>query len=253
MSALVGDQTLIVGALVFARIGPALAVVPALGGRLVPGPAKVAASLAIAALIAPLIAAGTGAAATAAGPVGIFAIALREALIGFALGLIASVGLLAAEAAGRLADTALWPSSREDGPLARLYLLLAAALFFAVSGHRTVLRALAGSYEALPLGAGLASTAGFVDATVRATGGLIAAAIGLAAPVIVALLLADLATGAIGRFVPRANAALLALPARALLAIVAALGTALVLGPGLGRAAASGAQAIAAALRALAR
>lgn len=84
---------------------------------------------------------------------GLAALLGREALCGIALGLCAAVPLVGALGAGALLDAARGGPAE---PLAgRLLLGLAVALFVTLSGPESLLRALALSYEAVPLPHGL--------------------------------------------------------------------------------------------------
>jgi flagellar biosynthetic protein FliR len=84
-------------------------------------------------------------------------------------------------------------------------LLLATVVFFEIGGVGHVATALARSYEAFPLGApplGDPVRSAALLALVAAAK-LIEAAVGLAAPAMVALMLTDIVLGVIGRAVPR--------------------------------------------------
>jgi flagellar biosynthetic protein FliR len=141
-----------------------------------------------------LVAAGLAALAwpaLAAAPAPSLPMFARELMVGLTLGLVAAVPFRAAEAAGALVGGAL---GNARAALAGAYQLLALALFGALSGPRLLALAWAQSYAAVPVGAPFTSTgiAVAIDAGAR----LVAAALALAAPVLGALLLADL-TGAL--------------------------------------------------------
>jgi len=92
-------------------------------------------------------------------------------------------------------------------------------IFLALGGHRMFLSVLARSYEVLPLAA-LPSQAGLgamALGMVAMTAKMLALAVGLAAPVILATLLADVALGLVNRVAPQLNAWVLAMPVKALL------------------------------------
>jgi hypothetical protein len=73
-------------------------------------------------------------------------------------------------------------------------------VFFAVGGHLAVIGALGLSYRALPAGGGAAIAPGDALAVVVAAGAqMIAAGLALAAPLVVAALLATLLTGVVER------------------------------------------------------
>jgi type III secretion protein T len=112
-----------------------------------------------------------------------------ELLIGGVLGLLTAIPFRAAQAAGALVDVARG-GGRTRGPLADALLLLALALFSALDGPRLVVAAALESYVALPPGALVAAPA---FAAVAAAGArIIALAATLAAPILAALVLAEL-------------------------------------------------------------
>ena len=113
-----------------------------------------------------------------------------------------------------------------SSPLGDLLLLLAVVIFLEMGGAGILATALARSYEAVPFAApspGPASLQSAAFLVVVASAKLIEAAIGLAAPALVALLLADLALGALGRAVPQIPLYFTGMPAKALLGVGAVL------------------------------
>lgn len=218
-----------------ARAVPIVWLVPAFGGRDLPIAVRLGMGLVLASLGLPHLLPGAAAGALAAsGPLAWLLVAAREALIGAAVGLVVSFIFRAAEAAGGLADVLrgaslgeiLSPASgTRTSPIGALYLLAATVIFLELGGLGRLAGALARSYEALPIGGG--ASAGVSVATVRSAAGLvlsasaklIESAIGLAAPVIVALLLADVALGFVGRITPAAPIYFVAMPLKALLGV----------------------------------
>ena len=136
----------------------------------------------------------------------------------------------AAEIAGRLADTlrganmaeVLVPTSEErSSPLGALYLLLATVVFLQIGGVPRLIEALMHSYEALPIGGGLGAGPARRAALLvgAASAKLIASGLALAAPVVVAVWLTDLALGLIARAAPQVPVYFVGLPLKGLLAI----------------------------------
>lgn len=230
-------RLLLAGGLGAARSLPITWLVPAWGGPRAAIPLRVGLGLLLALLGLPRLLAGLDAAGlSAAGPVSWALLVAREILIGATVGLVAAMVFRAAEAAGCLADLVrganaadlLAPGGGErPSPLGDLYLFLATFIFLELGGLGRLASALARSYDAIPIGlgggagltpagAGLARAAGLVT---LASARLIESALGLAAPVIVALLLADLALGAVARVAPRLPIHFAALPLKALLGV----------------------------------
>lgn len=214
-----------------ARVAPVVWMVNPLGGARLPAPARIGLSLLLAGLAAPLLLASAGSAGLDQAPAARLVLLLaRELLIGLVLGLVASAAFQAAETAGRLADTVrgatlaevLDPTSgQRASPLAALYVLVATLVFFAIGGVPRVIDALLASYRTLPIGGGLdtAAARGAARVVAAASARVIASGVGLAAPVIVALWLADLALGLIARAAPQLPVYFLGLPLKGLLAV----------------------------------
>jgi type III secretory pathway component EscT len=183
--------------------------------------------LALAALCFPLIAGRV----LPQGPLAWVLLSLREVGVGVVMGFVAACLFRAVEAAGRLTDIlrganlaeVISPlSETRSSPLGNLFLLLAVVIFFEVGGAGYLATALARSYEAIPVAGAApmparAQAAAFV--VVAASGKLIEAAVGLAAPGLIALLLADLTLGALGRVAPQVQLYFVGIPAKALLGV----------------------------------
>jgi flagellar biosynthetic protein FliR len=227
------DRTLglvVATALGAARLTPVVWMVAPLGGPRLPAPVRVGFALLLAAIASPLLM-GAGAAALAdVSGLGLALHMAREVVVGFCLALVASAVFRAAEIAGRLADTlrganiaeVLVPTADErSSPLGVLYLMVATLVFLQIGGVPRLLEALLTSYQAIPLGGGLGAAASRNTAFVvaAASAKLIASGVALAAPVVVAVWLTDLALGLIARAAPQIPVYFLGLPLKGLLAI----------------------------------
>jgi flagellar biosynthesis protein FliR len=214
-----------------ARATPVVWLVAPLGGPRLPATVRAGFALLLAALAAPMLVASAGAAGLAeASVVRLALLFAREVFVGLCLGLVAAAAFRAAEVAGRLADTlrganiaeVLVPTADErSSPLGALYVLLATVVFLQIGGVPRLVDALMRSYRALPIGGGLgAESARQAAAMVTlASVKLIASGLALAAPVIVALWLTDLALGLIARAAPQVPVYFVGLPLKGLLAI----------------------------------
>jgi len=218
-----------------ARVLPVLWLVAPMGGPRLPAPVRVGFALLLALIAAPVLMATPGAAALADVSAPAFALLLaREILVGLCLGLVASAAFRAAEVAGRLGDSLrganvaeiLVPTTEERAsPLGVLYLLLATIIFLQIGGVPRLVDALMSSYRTLPIGGGLGEPAARHVALVvaAASAKLIASGLALAAPVVVALWLTDLALGLIARAAPSVPVYFLGLPLKGLLAVAIVL------------------------------
>ena len=208
-----------------ARSMPIVWLIPAFGGPTIPVQVRLALGLALSGLCLPLLSGHAPEVSAPLWPV----LAAREVVVGIVMGLACACWFRASEAAGRLVDAfrgvgwvdGLSPVGGErSSPLASLMLLLAVFVFLEIGGIRHVALALAQSYQAIPLSAqpGAPSHA-MAAAVVLASGKLIESALGLSAPVLVSLVLADLLLGAIGRAAPQMPIQSVGVPLKALLGV----------------------------------
>jgi flagellar biosynthetic protein FliR len=219
-----------------ARAVPVTWMVSPLGGGRLPAMMRVGLGMLLAALRAPALASAAAAAeiAQASAPALVLLVA-REILVGLTLGLVVSFAFRAAEAAGRLADTLrganvaeiLVPTTDErSSPLGALYLLVATALFLEIGGVPRLVEALGRSYDAVPMAAVPSAAAGAARASALvalASARLIESALGLAAPVVVALWLTDVALGLVARLAPQLPVYFVGLPLKGLLGVAMVL------------------------------
>ncbi|MBK8482575.1 MAG: flagellar biosynthetic protein FliR [Proteobacteria bacterium] len=225
---LLGDsRRLLLGLTVMtARLAPLLTLTPVFGGALVPRTVRTALLVAMGLVIYPAVATTLDRVVGGSGLL-LAAVLLSEVWVGVVLALLVSLVFWAAQSAGWLVDTArgsahaevLMPgASGRSTASGTLVWLLSIVLFFAIGGHRALLMAAARSYVILPPGAfpapeGLRAIAWLC---LRLTGELIALALVLAAPVLAALWLTDLALGWVNRLVPQVGIFFVAMPLKAL-------------------------------------
>jgi flagellar biosynthetic protein FliR len=159
----------------------------------------------------------------------------REVMVGIVMGFVCACMFRAAEAAGQFTDVLRGANMAEvlspigesrTSALGALMLLLAVVVFFEMGGLIHVSSALVRSYEAIPLNAPerfAVSPRAMARVVMVASAKLIESAIGLCAPVVVALLLADILLGIVGRAVPQMPLYFVGMPLRALLGVGAVL------------------------------
>lgn len=159
----------------------------------------------------------------------------REVMVGVVMGFVCACMFRAAEAAGRFTDVLRGASMAQvlsptgegrSSPLGALMLLLATVVFFEIGGMAHVSSALVRSYEAIPLNlhTRLAGSPGAMATVAMVSSAkLIESAVGLCAPAVVALLLADILLGIVGRAVPQIPLYFVGMPLKALLGVGAVL------------------------------
>lgn len=212
---MIWERGLAVLAMVAARVVPMVALLPAFGAQALPMALRLGMGGALAAWFAVALSAEGALAAPAAlgrgaldaaDLVRLLLMGLGELAIGVALAWLAGLVFVAVDMAGRLADGArradgagllapLSPDPAEGStPLSGLYALLAVVVFAEMGGPGHVLAALVRSYEVLPLAAtpGADLSLRLLPLVARIMAGSIEVAVGLAAPVLVAVWLSDL-------------------------------------------------------------
>jgi flagellar biosynthetic protein FliR len=198
------------------RVAGATVLVPIFGPVEVPGPVRVILAVAIAAALVSGIAGLSNAAAVASlTSTGSLAVAmLSELVIGatFAFGFLSAYA--ATQIAGRIIDIQMGlsaasvfnPSLRTFAPLTGSILgMLGIVLFLSMDGHHLLLRALAESARATPPGTIFTGGEFQWDALIAQSGVMFSFGLTLAAPVMFALLLADIAMAFFARSVPQLN------------------------------------------------
>ena len=205
------------------RPGMVVAVAPGVGGNFIPVPVRIGLIVLLAIGLLPNVELPQ---AQTAVPFG--AVVAREAAIGLALAFVVRALIAGAEFAGHLAGyqigfsygATIDPQSGVNNTmLATFYGLLATVGFLAVNGHHAVLRALAASYAALPIGAGQVD-ASLVDGVRDILGIVFTVAVRLAAPVVVVLLAIELVLGLISRASPALSSMVIGAPIRIVIGLL---------------------------------
>lgn len=145
---------------------------------------------------------------------------VREMLIGFSLGLGASLIFTGIQLAGQMVDIQMGlgmvnvidpVTSTQISVMGQYYYLIATLVFMAANGHHLLLRAVVDSFNVIPLGQAHFSTAlGIKMMSLFSQVFFIAFRVG--APVIGALFITNLALGVIARTVPQMNVFIVGMP-----------------------------------------
>ncbi|MCU0306397.1 MAG: flagellar biosynthetic protein FliR [Thermoleophilia bacterium] len=223
-------------ALVFAlmtiRLGAMMASAPVFSARTVPVRVKGALVVLLAVVSLPMVA---GSAGTPPADVVSFALlAVKEAIIGVAFGLVAQMLFAAVQMAGALIDLqAGFAISQVVDPasgtsvtvLGKFYNLVAISAFLAIGGAQWLVAGIVRSFELVPplatpdLGA-------VVQGVLAQADDIVLVAVQIGAPILVALFVADVALGIVARSVPQMNVFIVGLPLKVGIALV---GTAILL------------------------
>lgn len=205
-----------VAALLLLRFTGLAWIAPVLSARVIPGGVRTAVAVLFTAFLWPAASAAPGAAGVqvTAGAV------LGELVLGLALGLGAAIFVAAAESAGDMLAVQMGlsganvvdPMSQTQLPvLGQLLGLFVTALILSTGGHLAMLRVLHGSLELAPLGQPLDLERGAL-AVVALGARLLALGVQFAAPVVAAMMMANVALGILARTVPQLNVLMVAFP-----------------------------------------
>jgi flagellar biosynthetic protein FliR len=148
------------------------------------------------------------------------AIAIKEILVGFIIGLFFAIlfnavrmsGNIIGYQIGLLIAQIMDPEAGSNVSIVGEFLyILALLIFLAIDGHHAILSAFADSYKMVPVGVfNFAGSAG--EMLIRFTAYAFTIAIKLAAPVMVTLFLVTVSLGVIARTVPQMNIFIVGLP-----------------------------------------
>ena len=205
--------------LVIARIAPLFIVAPLFSSKMIPARVRGIAAVGLAVGIAPLAMKGEHV------PLDIMALgalAVKELLVGLAFSFAIAALFAAVTAAGSLADTLIGFSfgalvdpitGNNASVLSQAYSLIGVAIFIAIGGDGWVIQGLNHTYDLVPL-VDYPALGSMVSGVQHAFVGIFVAAVELAAPVVLAVIITDAAFGVVARVVPQLNVFQVGFPAK---------------------------------------
>jgi flagellar biosynthetic protein FliR len=220
----VQSATLITLLLVAARIAAWLLVAPPIATGGVPATVKTVLSVGLALAIVPSARAHAPAAEVAP----VLGALLEQVLIGAALGFLTRLLFSAVEMAGSLLDlsggfamaAAYDPMSKSTSSVyGRFYGLLCTTLIFATNAHLMIFQGFLRTFSAIPLDGAL-SMSRFTHMLSTLVSEMFVSALQIAGPLIVVLLIADIALGVLNRIAPQLNAFTMSFPIKIGLTLV---------------------------------
>ncbi|MEX2196732.1 MAG: flagellar biosynthetic protein FliR [Thermoleophilaceae bacterium] len=205
--------------LVLARISPLFLLAPLFSSKMFPPRARGIAAVAITVGIAPLAMRGQE---VPVGALELGGLMLKEILVGLAFAFAIAALFAAVQVAGSLVDTftgfafaaIVDPlTGNQSAVIHNLYTLIGVAIFVAIGGDAWVVQGLARSYDAIPLLAtpDIGALVGGVNSAFAA---IFVAGVEVAAPIVIALILTDVAFGLVSRVVPQLNVFAVGFPAK---------------------------------------
>jgi flagellar biosynthetic protein FliR len=204
---------LVVFGLALTRVLTAISLSPFLGGQAVASNIKVGLSVVLTALLLPGLAHGQPAPSN---PLIFVALMLKEVMIGVTIGFLAQLILYGIQAAGALIDVQRGMDQpglhapQLAGNVSAMGLFqfqIALVIFLFLNGHLMFIRALADSFQRIPLLGfpALVAHASMAELIARISGQLFVIAIQLGAPVLLTLFLVDVIFGTIGKIASQVN------------------------------------------------
>jgi flagellar biosynthesis protein FliR len=214
-----GEQNLVGFILVLARISPLFVLAPLLSSRLVPGRVRGIVAVALAVGLSPVMTEGTTLTTVPAELVWLIG---KEMLIGLAFAFVLGTLFAAISVAGSFLDTMVGFSfgslvdpvtGTQSSVLQQTYSMMGILIFIAIGGDEWMIRGLAETYEVVPIDQ-MPDLGAMVQGVDTAFAGIFGAAIQVAGPVLLALVLTDAAFGLVSRVVPQLNVFGVGFPAK---------------------------------------
>jgi flagellar biosynthetic protein FliR len=196
------------GALIFARIGAVLMMLPGIGESYVPPRIRLSLALVVALALWPVVAGVLPALPASVG--GMAGWIIREVIVGLMIGALLRSFTTALATAGEIvalqttlafAQTANPMQAQPGSTIAAFLMLLGTTLIFATNTHHLFIAGLVGSYELIAPARPLV-TGDFAELAIRTLADAFMLGVQLSAPLLVFALIFNIASGLIGRVMP---------------------------------------------------
>jgi flagellar biosynthesis protein FliR len=214
--------------LVLARISPLFVLAPLFSSKMLPARARGIVAVGLTLGIMPIaVHAGDGQHI----PMDVLPLAgliVKEILVGMGFSFALAALFAAVQVAGSILDTLIGFSfgalvdpitGTNGGVLNQLYALIGVMIFVVINGDAWVIQGLARSYEQVPLTA-TPEIGSLVQGVQVAFSGIFASAIEVCAPVMLAVLLCDVAFGLVSKVMPQLNVFAVGFPAKVIVGLV---------------------------------
>jgi flagellar biosynthetic protein FliR len=221
----VGPSQLVGFILVLARLTPLFLFAPVLSSKMVPMRVRGVVAVALAVGLSPLALSGQVVPTDAVAILGLIA---KELMVGLVFAFIIGLLFAALSVAGTLVDSIIGfsfgamvdPITGNQGTiLSQTYALMGVMVFVAINGDAMLIAGFAKTFELVPL-LDAPNMNRMLDGAIGAFTGIFSAAVQICAPVLLALLLTDIAFGLVTKVVPTLNVFSLGLPTKVLVGII---------------------------------
>ena len=220
---------LLAGLPIFCRVLPAVIYVPFLGGEHVPAYIKIGFALILSVFI--FIASPNTFLLDNSDILLLTGLSIKELFIGFTIGYLVMLFFRAFMMAGILTDHVRGYTTAEihlphlkekTSPLGQLYFLLSIVIFLSLNGHHLYINSFIQSFQSIPVT--FIPTAESLNLSLiivyKQSASIFLTALSLTVPVIIVIILVDLALGFIGRSAPQINLFFLGLPLKSIVGIL---------------------------------
>jgi flagellar biosynthetic protein FliR len=211
--------------LVLARVTPLFFLAPMFSSAMIPARVRGIVAVALSMGLAPIALHGQH---VPSEPVALAGLVAEGLLVGFGFAFALGALFAAVETAGALTDVLAGfsfgalidpVSGNEGGVLTEFYSLVGTMIFLMIGGDAWVLRGLARTFQLVPL-TSAPRISSLVAGAVNVFTGVLGAALEVAAPVVIALLITDVAFGVVSRVVPQLSVFAVGFPAKVVVALL---------------------------------
>ncbi len=211
--------------LVLARVTPLFLLAPLFSSSLIPGRVKGLVAVGISIGLTPVAMHGQH---IPSDPLQVGGLVIEGGLVGLAFAVALGVLMAAVESAGSLIDVVAGfsygslidaVSNDASAVISRFYSLFGTLVFLVIGGDAWTLRGLGRTFELVPLTQG-PRLGSLVGGTERAFATIFSSALEIAAPVLAALLITDVAFGIVSRVVPQMNVFAVGFPTKVAVALL---------------------------------
>jgi flagellar biosynthetic protein FliR len=155
-------------------------------------------------------------------------LAIKEFIVGMSIGFIAYIAFTAIYVAGEIIDMQMGfgvvnvmdPVSNIQVPVtSNLYFIMSMLLLLLMNGHHMLIKTIFDSFTTLPLGT-VVFDASLADGLIAVFGTVFVTGFKIAAPVVAAILITDVALGTISRMVPQLNIFVIGMPLKIFIGLI---------------------------------
>lgn len=157
----------------------------------------------------------------------------NEFCIGLILGFVSYMAFSSLYIAGQIIDmqigfgmvSVLDPQSNTQVPIiANFYFIISMLMFLAIDGHHMLISSIFYSYEILPIGSGAVSSI-LLNNIIKIFGDMFIIGFKIAAPIVAAIFITDVALGILARTVPQMNVFVVGMPLKIIIGVGVLMGT----------------------------